>query len=135
MEPINRLLKFEDLCDQIAKELAIYYDGIENTSDEFKSESLIIANCVRKRVEGVLTFTSPSTVRRGLELMFDLQPQVNSTHHDSQPKIRTSLQSRVSRDGRTLRRRSSASNIVYVGVQRSSGVEVYSRQNQFIRRT
>ena len=134
MQPINRLVNFERLCELIAKEIAVSHDGIENTSDDFRSDSIVAALCVKECVKRLLDINSPATVNPGLRLMFDLPTQTTYKNNDFQSKICTPIKDGVPFAKRTIRSRSSTSNTVYVGERSPSRVEMHSKSNQFIRR-
>lgn len=134
MQPVNRLINFERLCELIAKEIAVSHDGIENTSDDFKPDSIVAAHCVKECVKRLLDVSSPATINLGLKLMFDLPTQTTHKNNDFQSKICTSIKNEVPFTRRTVRRRSSTRDIVYVGERSQSSVEVYSKPSQFVRR-
>ncbi|MFZ9341979.1 MAG: hypothetical protein ACO24P_00045 [Candidatus Nanopelagicaceae bacterium] len=127
MVPINRLHDFEDLCDIIAKELAVHYDGMENNAHDFREESLVVANCVRNCIEGLLANRHTSTLRQDLEKIFNIQPRSFFNNHDFQPKIRSQIFNRVPDEGRTIRRRSSSSSSVYVRTISDPSIQSRSR--------
>jgi hypothetical protein len=127
MPPINRLQKIEDLCEIIAKELAFHYDGVENNSSDFREEGMVIANCVRSCIEGLLANRPTSTLRQDLERIFDLQPKSVFNNHDYQQTIRSKVSGRIPGGGRAIRRRSSASDPVRVRAISDSSLQVGSR--------
>lgn len=134
MHQINRIHSFQDLCDLIAKDLAVFHDGVENTANDFSEESVVIATSVKNYISGLLANKSTDILRQELGKIFEIQPTKQFNNHDFQPKIRPQITNRLSRDGRTLRRRSSASSFVSVGGNRAESLEKYSGNLHSIRR-
>lgn len=125
MKPINRIHSFQDLCDLIAKDLALYHDGIENTADDFRHESLVIATSVKKYINGLLANRSTFTLHEDLSRVFDLTPETTTKKNDFQREIRPQIIKRVLNNGRQVRRRSSASSNVSVSGNSSSSIQGY----------
>ena len=134
MNPINRIHSFQDLCDLIAKDLAVFHDGIENTADDFKEESVVIATCIKNYIRGLLANKATPTLSQELGKIFNIQLAESFNNHDLQPKIRPQITNRLSRDGRTIRRRSSASSFVSVRGNRTESMEKHSGGLHVIRR-
>jgi len=134
MHQINRIHSFQDLCDLIAKDLAVFHDGIENTAEDFREESVVIATSVKNYISGLLANRSTFTLHEELGKIFNIQPTQQFNNYDFQPKIRPQVANRVSRDGRTLRRRSSASSFVSVRGNRVESLEKHSGGLHVIRR-
>ena len=128
MKPINRIHSFQDLCDLIAKDLALYHDGIENTADDFRHESVVIATSVKKYISGLLANRSALTLHEDLSQIFDLAPETSNKKHDFQREIRPQIIKRVLDNGRRVRRRSSASSNVLVN--RNSPTSIQGNRNQ-----
>jgi|GEM_PF-2464839 len=112
MNPETKLTSFEDLCEIISKELAYFNDGIENTSDEYRAESVAIATCVKKHIYELLHSAPASTLRQDLKKIFNFQANSQPSQNDLQPKIFDQSIRRVFDSGRKIRRRSSAGSDV-----------------------
>lgn len=83
--PLNRIHSFSDLCDSIARELAVYHDGIENTAEDFKEESIAIATCVKNHIGALLANKSPTTLHEELRKIFELPSEpVRQIQHSDQ---------------------------------------------------
>lgn len=134
MKPINRLNSFESLCNLIAKELAVFHDGVENTAHEFMPESVAIANAIKNHFEVFLSTRHPHKVYQDLCRVLEITPNTEQRDYDFQPTIRTQGANRVSRDGRTLRRRSSASSIISIGRDCDPSLAKYPKPRSFVRR-
>lgn len=129
MKPINRIHSFEDLCELIAKDLALYHDGIENTADDFRHESIVIATSVKKYIVGLLANRSTFTLHQDLSQIFDLKPETSPQKHDYQREIRPQIVKRVLDSGRTVRRRTSAGSNVSINRISSSSLQDYRRES------
>lgn len=103
-----------DLKQAIAQEIATTVDGHLNDWQEFLPEAENVYKLFRSRIGELLLRSNDAKIRQSLNELFGLNVYVAIFEDDSQREVRPVSRQYVSVDGRTIRRRSSASMPVRV---------------------
>lgn len=136
-QPVNRIHKFSDLCDIIATELAVFHDGVENTAEDFREESIVIAESIKKNLAALIANKHPATLHEELTTIFGLpraevRPVLHQEDHLSQIWSRNI--DRIPSARRQIRRGSIEGNFVSFGRVCDQGLESRTRPPEIIRR-
>lgn len=103
----------ENLRIQIAKQLAVSNDGMENTWQDFLQDADICLQIVKDRVSPLLAKKSEANLRLSLGDTLGLKITFAPTSNDHEREVRSEMSTRIPVRRRTVRRRSSAGNQVY----------------------
>lgn len=103
-----------DLKKAIAQEIASTVDGCLNDWEEFIPEAENVYKLFRSKIGELLLRSSDAKIRERLNELFGLTVFVAIFDDDSERKVRPEPKQYVSLNGRTYRRRSSASTPVRI---------------------
>lgn len=115
MKPINRLHSIDSLAEIIARELAVFHDGIENTLEDYLEESNAIAGSIKEHIKNLIANRPNFELEQTLSQLFDIDSKkvFNNQEFNLQSRPAQSLTPRYGQ--RRVLRRSSANDAIFIG--------------------